>query len=115
MRDANTTCHPRGHPVRTHRDVTKTFNFMMIYGGGDAKLAKIDPATAARLQPNDSQRVQRALEVYEISGKTMTQLHQLSTGDDLPYRLLKIALVPSDRSVLHARIASRFDEMLKHG
>ena len=80
-----------------------------------AKLAKIDPATAARLQPNDSQRVQRALEVYEISGKTMTQLHQLSTGDDLPYRLLKIALVPSDRSVLHARIASRFDEMLKHG
>lgn len=80
-----------------------------------AKLAKIDPATAARLEPGDAQRVQRALEVFEISGKTMTELHQASTGDDLPYRLLKVALVPSDRSVLHSRIATRFDDMLKQG
>ena len=80
-----------------------------------AKLAKIDPATAARLEPADAQRVQRALEVFEISGKTMTELHQASRGDDLPYRLLKVALVPSDRSVLHSRIATRFDDMLKQG
>ena len=80
-----------------------------------AKLAKIDPATAARLEPADAQRVQRALEVVEISGKTMTELHQASRGDDLPYRLLKVALVPLDRSVLHSRIATRFDDMLKQG
>jgi tRNA dimethylallyltransferase len=80
-----------------------------------AKLAKIDPATAARLEPADAQRVQRALEVYEISGKTMTELHQATSGEDLPYRLLKLALVPSDRSVLHSRIATRFDVMLKQG
>lgn len=80
-----------------------------------AKLAKIDPATAARLEPADAQRVQRALEVHEISGKTMTELHQVTSGDDLPYRLLKLALVPSDRSVLHSRIATRFDVMLKQG
>jgi tRNA dimethylallyltransferase len=80
-----------------------------------AKLAKIDPETAARLEPNDAQRVQRALEVFEISGKTMTDLHQASTGDNLPYRLLKVALLPSDRSVLHSRIAIRFDDMLKQG
>ena len=80
-----------------------------------AKLTKIDPETAARLEPGDAQRVQRALEVYEISGKTMTELHNASSGDDLPYRLLKVALVPSDRAVLHGRIAVRFDDMLKHG
>ncbi len=80
-----------------------------------AKLAKIDPETAARIEPADAQRVQRALEVVEISGKTMTELHQASSGDNLPYRLLKVALVPSDRSVLHSRIAIRFDDMLKQG
>ena len=80
-----------------------------------AKLAKIDPATAARLEPADAQRVQRALEVYEISGKTMTELHLATSGEDLPYRLLKLALVPPDRSVLHSRIATRFDVMLKQG
>lgn len=79
------------------------------------KLAEIDPETAARLEPADAQRVQRALEVYEISGKTMTELHQSSTSDKLPYQLLKIALIPSDRSVLHGRIAIRFDDMLKQG
>ena len=79
------------------------------------KLAEIDPETAARLEPADAQRVQRALEVYEISGKTMTELHQSSMSDKLPYQLLKIALTPSDRSVLHHRIAIRFDDMLKQG
>lgn len=81
-----------------------------------AKLAKIDPVTAARLQTTDAQRIQRALEVWELSGKTMTQIFAESTEQtELPYRLLKLALVPSDRKVLHERIAMRFDQMLQAG
>lgn len=79
------------------------------------KLAEVDPETAARLQPNDVQRIERALEVYRLSGQSMTALHQASVGEALPYRLLKIALVPSDRKALHARIALRFDQMLADG
>jgi tRNA dimethylallyltransferase len=80
-----------------------------------SKLASTDPATAARLQPNDMQRIQRALEVYEITGETMSTLFAKQTSDVLPYDVLKIALVPSDRKVLHDRIATRFDDMLKQG
>lgn len=80
-----------------------------------AKLAQVDPETAARLQPNDVQRIERALEVYRLSGQSMTSLHQASVGEALPYRLLKIALVPGDRKALHARIALRFDQMLAAG
>lgn len=83
--------------------------------GMHAKLAKIDPETAARLMPNDMQRIQRALEVYAIAGETMTQLHAKQHTQTLPYRVLKIALEPSDRSVLHARIATRFKQMLNDG
>ena len=83
--------------------------------GMHARLAKIDPETATRLMPGDSQRIQRALEVWEVSGKTMTQLFAEQTSQALPYRLLKLALVPSDRSVLHQRIATRFEQMLEAG
>jgi len=79
------------------------------------KLAKIDPLTAARLAPNDTQRIQRALEVFVISGETMSSLFAKQTSTTLPYRLLKLALVPNDRSVLHERIALRFDQMLDAG
>jgi tRNA dimethylallyltransferase len=79
------------------------------------KLAQIDPETAVRLKPTDSQRIQRALEVHAISGKTMTQLFAEQSSVTLPYRLLKLALLPSDRSVLHQRIALRFDQMLADG
>ena len=79
------------------------------------KLALIDAITAARLQPNDAQRIQRALEVFEITGESMTALYAKQTNEALPYKLLKIALVPSDRKVLHERIAARFDVMLKAG
>jgi tRNA dimethylallyltransferase len=78
-------------------------------------LALRDPETAARLQPNDAQRIQRALEVFEITGEAMSELFKKQTTETLPYSLLKIALIPSDRSVLHQRIATRFDEMLKLG
>lgn len=80
-----------------------------------AKLEKIDPQTAVRLQPNDMQRIQRALEVYEISGKTMTQCYAEQQTSPLPYDVLKIALMPSDRQVLHDRISLRFKQMLKDG
>ena len=79
------------------------------------KLALVDPETAARLQPNDAQRIQRALEVFEITGESMTELHAKQTTEALPYQLLKMALVPSDRKVLHERIALRFKQMLQAG
>ena len=79
------------------------------------KLALVDAVTAARLQPKDAQRIQRALEVFEITGESMTALYAKQTTEALPYNLLKIALVPSDRKVLHERIALRFDQMLQAG
>ncbi len=83
-----------------------------------AKLALLDPETAARLKPNDSQRIQRALEIIELSGQPMSALLSNQSKIDLPFTLLPLALEPSDRSVLHTRIATRFDAMLsddKHG
>ena len=79
------------------------------------KLAEVDPETALRLKPTDSQRIQRALEVYRITGVSMSELFKRQSGETLPYRLLKIALQPSNRSVLHQRIAERFDAMVHHG
>jgi len=81
-----------------------------------ARLAQLDPVTAARLQPTDAQRIQRALEVQHLTGKTLSSLQQRS-GEalELPVRLIGIALVPSDRAVLHQRIAARFDAMLATG
>lgn len=79
------------------------------------KLAAIDPEIALRLKPNDTQRIQRALEVCMISGETMSGLFAKQTSEKLPYRLLKIALVPSERKVLHTRIEHRFEQMLADG
>lgn len=79
------------------------------------KLAEIDPKTAARLQPGDMQRIQRALEVYMLTGETMTALFAKQSAQQLPYECLKIALVPSDRKVLHRRIEQRFEQMLADG
>lgn len=80
-----------------------------------ARLAAIDPITAARLKPNDSQRIQRALEIWLLTGQPMSSLLEKAPKSTLPFTLLPIALEPSDRSVLHARIAARFDMMLKDG
>jgi tRNA dimethylallyltransferase len=79
------------------------------------KLRKVDPETAARLEPNDSQRVQRALEIYYITGKSMTDLLKKPKYVYFPYTPIRIALLPADRAVLHERIAQRFDAMLKAG
>ncbi|OJW53890.1 MAG: tRNA (adenosine(37)-N6)-dimethylallyltransferase MiaA [Thiobacillus sp. 65-1059] len=79
-----------------------------------AELAVVDPVTAARLAPNDSQRIGRALEIFRLAGTPMSAL--LDRGQsELPYRVLQLALIPSDRGVLHQRIAARFDAMLAAG
>jgi tRNA dimethylallyltransferase len=78
-------------------------------------LKRVDPATAARLEPNDAQRVQRALEIYLVSGKPMAELLKKPKYVYFPYTPIKIALVPGDREVLHQRIAQRFDAMLERG
>lgn len=78
-------------------------------------LAQVDPVTASRLQPADSQRIQRALEVVRLTGKPMSDAWALGREAALPYRVLPLALMPSDRQVLHQRIAQRFDDMLRMG
>jgi tRNA dimethylallyltransferase len=79
------------------------------------QLAQIDAETAARLKPTDTQRIQRALEIYRITGSPMSALIGQVQSAELPYRIIPIALVPSDRSQLHARIATRFKTMLEQG
>ena len=80
-----------------------------------AQLMAIDPEVAARIHTTDAQRIERALEVYRISGQTMSALRAQSDKVSLPFNILKLALVPSDRSVLHQRIAERFKLMLAQG
>lgn len=80
-----------------------------------AELAKLDPQTAQRLKPADAQRIQRALEVVRLTGKSMSQVFSENRSAALPYRVLPLALVPSDRAALHARIAARFAAMLEAG
>jgi tRNA dimethylallyltransferase len=79
------------------------------------KLAEVDPEAAARLAPADTQRIQRAMEVYRITGSPMSELLKQQTQHVLPYDVTSIALVPSERSVLHQRIATRFQQMFKDG
>jgi tRNA dimethylallyltransferase len=78
-----------------------------------AELARVDPDTAARVAPHDAQRIQRALEVWQLSGQTLSSLRGRRPPAGLPLPL--IALEPLERSWLHARIAERFDQMLQHG
>ncbi len=80
-----------------------------------AELARVDPGTAARLQPSDAQRIQRALEVYYLTGETLSALIARGRSAPPPYRLIAAGLEPSDRGVLHQRIAQRFEVMLELG
>ena len=79
-----------------------------------AELASVDPAAAARIDAMDAQRIQRALEVHRHTGKPLSDFHGGNTVE-LPFEVLKLSLEPSDRSVLHARIAERFRAMLAAG
>ena len=85
------------------------------WDGVHAKLMEVDPETAARLNPNDAQRIQRAMEIYYLTGKPMAEWLKKPKYVYFPYTPIRIAIVPSDRSVLHERIATRFDDMLKGG
>ncbi len=80
--------------------------------GMHEKLRALDPVTAARLAPNDAQRINRALEIIELSGRPMSDLLSGREKMELPFELVSFALEPSDRGVLHGRIATRFDQML---
>ena len=79
------------------------------------ELARIDPGTARRLDPNDSQRIQRAMEIFYLTGTPMSELIATGKPAEPPYRLVPLALVPGERSVLHQRIALRFELMLELG
>ncbi|MBT7225580.1 MAG: tRNA (adenosine(37)-N6)-dimethylallyltransferase MiaA [Gammaproteobacteria bacterium] len=82
------------------------------------QLEAVDPAAAARIHPNDPQRLQRALEVYRVSGQSMTSLHaemQMRQEAELPYNLHFFAIQPEDRGVLHSHIQRRFLQMLEEG
>lgn len=78
------------------------------------ELAEVDPIAAARIKPGDAQRIQRALEVWRSTGKTLSS-QQTASGSALPFALHAFALVPEDRADLHRRIAARFDAMLREG
>ena len=80
--------------------------------GMHARLRTLDPTTAERLKPNDAQRINRALEIIALTGKPMSELLGKREKPELPFDLISFALEPSDRAVLHGRIAQRFDAML---
>ncbi|MCJ8170248.1 tRNA (adenosine(37)-N6)-dimethylallyltransferase MiaA [Atopomonas sediminilitoris] len=82
-----------------------------------AQLQAIDPQSAARIHPNDPQRLLRALEVWQVSGKTMSEhrAEQAQAGAAWPYPTVQLAIAPQDRAVLHQRIAQRFAQMLEQG
>lgn len=78
------------------------------------ELQAIDAVSAARIHPNDPQRLMRAIEVYRLTGKSMTEL-TATRSSSIPYNILQLGIAPEDRSVLHQRIEQRFDIMLKNG
>ena len=80
-----------------------------------ARLKSIDPESAERIHPNDPQRVQRAIEVYEISGKPITQFFREAEKNQIPYHKIKLIVAPEDRKQLHEKIAQRFKMMVEQG
>jgi len=85
------------------------------WGAMHARMAALDPVAGARIRPGDAQRIQRALEVMSLSGRTLTELQTGGSAERLPWRVLKLALLPANRKPLHERIATRFDAMLADG
>jgi tRNA dimethylallyltransferase len=79
------------------------------------RLLQVDPKSAARIHPNDPQRIQRALEVFEISGKPLSDFFQDNPNDELGFHKIKLIIAPADRKILHEKIALRFRQMLAQG
>ncbi|URL02674.1 tRNA (adenosine(37)-N6)-dimethylallyltransferase MiaA [Avibacterium sp. 20-126] len=84
------------------------------WNGLHQELAKIDPVSAQRINPNDSQRINRALEVFYLTGKSLTELTE-QKGEALPYDITQFAITPQERQVLHQRIELRFHKMIEQG
>ncbi|UYC10437.1 tRNA (adenosine(37)-N6)-dimethylallyltransferase MiaA [Xanthomonas sp. CFBP 8445] len=80
-----------------------------------ADLQRVDPLAAQRIRPGDAQRIQRALEVYRLSGRPISAWQADPGPPRLPLRVLKLVLAPAERAVLHGRIEARFDAMLEQG
>ncbi|MDQ2995153.1 MAG: tRNA (adenosine(37)-N6)-dimethylallyltransferase MiaA [Pseudomonadota bacterium] len=80
-----------------------------------AELERVDPVAASRIKPTDSQRIQRAVEVHRLTGKSLSAWCDDQLAQNLPYQTINIAIVPNDRATLHERIAIRFTKMLKRG
>ncbi|MGB0495704.1 MAG: tRNA (adenosine(37)-N6)-dimethylallyltransferase MiaA [Kangiellaceae bacterium] len=78
-------------------------------------LQKVDPISAQRLNSKDTQRITRALEVFKSSGKPISQWHKEQESYEFPFKLLSIAISPTERTTLHERIAERFDRMIESG
>ncbi len=85
------------------------------WGQLHARLQQVDPVAAQRINLNDPQRIQRALEVYELTGTPLSELQQNDGESKLPFEVIKLVRAPSDRSVLHQRIRQRFMQMLEQG
>ncbi|MEO8626517.1 MAG: tRNA (adenosine(37)-N6)-dimethylallyltransferase MiaA [Betaproteobacteria bacterium] len=99
-------------------DVRTMLDEMAAQAGWSAmheKLRRIDPETADRIEPGDAQRIQRALEVFHLTGQPLSSLMGKGRASAVQYRYIAIAIEPSVRSVLHARVAARFDAMLELG
>ena len=79
------------------------------------QLVSVDPEAAQRIKPSDSQRLQRALEVFELTGKPLSRWHREQEAQNLPYQVTNLAVAPVDRAILHERIALRFVRMLEEG
>lgn len=79
------------------------------------RLREVDPDAAARIHPNDPQRIQRALEVFEASGMPLSSFFDTTPAQATPYRLIKLIIAPEERAALHALIAERFRQMLRDG
>lgn len=100
------------------QQLRKTFEQQALESGWSAlhrHLAELDPQSASRIQPTDSQRIQRALEIFYLTQKPMSEILQSEQLHHFPYRTINLALIPSDRSQLHLRIAKRFEHMLDTG
>jgi tRNA dimethylallyltransferase len=99
-------------------DVRRTIDDLAAergWPGVHRELERIDPVTAQRLDPNDAQRIQRAMEICQLTGQPMSQLIGAAEKVVLPYRIIALALMSGERSVLHERIAKRFEIMLERG
>ena len=111
LRDGLSNLPPANPAVRAHLEARAA---ALGWPALHAELARVDPATAARLDPGDAQRIQRALEVHEVSGRPLSAL-QGARQVPMDPRQVSLALIPNDRARLHRRIAARFDAMLESG